>query len=69
MSVEILDEEGIRIISDKAIIMKSDEKIEVVSMRQSVTVTAPESIMLVQGDTSITLKEEIHMKGAQVHIE
>ncbi len=69
MSVEILDEEGIRIISDKAIIMKSDEKIEVVSMKQSVTVTAPESIMLVQGDTSITLKEEIHMKGAQVHIE
>ncbi len=69
MSIEILDEEGIRITSDKSIFIKSDEAIQIASLEQSVSVIAPESIVLEQGQTKMTIQDEIHLDGAQVHIK
>lgn len=69
MSIEILDEEGIRITSDKSVFIKSDEAIQIASLEQSVSVIAPESIVLEQGQTKMTIQDEIHLDGAQVHIE
>lgn len=69
MSIEILDEEGIRITSDKSVFIQSDEAIQIASLEQSVSVIAPESIVLEQGQTKMTIQDEIHLDGAQVHIE
>ena len=69
MSIEILDETGIHITSDKSVFIKSDEAIQIASLEQSVSVIAPESIVLEQGQTKMTIQDEIHLDGAQVHIE
>lgn len=69
MSIEILDEEGIRITSDKSVFIKSDQAIQIASLEQSVSVIAPESIVLEQGQTKMTIQDEIHLDGAQVYIE
>ena len=69
MTVEILDDEGIIISSDKDVKIEAKEGIQIASLEQSVEVVAPESITLTQGETSLTLENEIHLNGAQVHME
>ena len=69
MTVEILDDEGIRISSDKAITIEAKEEIQIASLEQSTEVVGQDSITLAQGETSLTLKDDIHLNGAQVHIE
>lgn len=69
MSLEISDEEGIKIISDKAILIQSDDAIQIASTEHSVNVVAPESIALTQGSTALTIKDDIQFTGAQVHME
>lgn len=69
MSVEIIDEEGIKIISDKAIVLQSEAGIQIASTKDSIAVVAQKSIALSQGNTSMTLENDIHLTGAQVHME
>ena len=69
MSVEISDEDGITISSDKAVTIEAKEGVQIASLEQSVEVVAPESIALKQGDTTLTMKDDIHLDGAQVHME
>jgi len=68
MSVEIVDDEGIKISSDKAVVIESKEGIQIASLEDSINIIAPESITLEQGDTTLTMKDEIHLDGAQVHM-
>lgn len=69
MSVEISDEDGITISSDKAVTIEAKEGVQIASMEQSIEVVAPESIVLKQGDTTLTMEDDIHLDGAQVHME
>ena len=69
MTVEILDDEGIVISSDKAVKIEATEGVQITSLEQSVEITAPESIELMQGETTLTMKDDIHLNGAQVHME
>ena len=69
MSVEILDEEGIRIISDKTVLIQSGHAIQIASTEQFVHVIAPTAITLTQGQTKMTIQDEIHLEGAQIHME
>lgn len=68
MSVEILDEEGIKIISNKAIIMKSEEEINLSSTNSKVELFALNSIIMQQGSTQMALSERMMMKGAKVNL-
>lgn len=69
MSVELLDNEGIKIISNKAIIFESDEAINIASTQSTVTVAAPEAVVFKQGDTVTQLQENVTFGGAQVHLD
>ena len=42
---------------------------QIASMGQSVELVAPESVTLAQSETTLTLKDEIRLNGAQVHLE
>lgn len=69
MSIEILDKEGIRILSNKAIIIKSDEAIDISSATAKLKVIAPQSVHLLQGETQTHLEDNIVFKGAQIHMD
>lgn len=69
MTVEISDEEGIIISSDKAVVIEATEGIQIVSLEQSVEVVAPESIRLDQGETSVVVEDTIHWKGPQIYMQ
>jgi len=69
MSIQILDEEGIKIISDKTIQIQSEENINIVSTQDVITVLAPEKILFQQEDVITELQENIAFAGAQVHID
>lgn len=69
MSVEISDEDGIIISSDKGVTIEAKEGLQIASLEQSIEVVAPESIVMEQGETKLTLKDDIHLDGAQVHME
>jgi len=69
MSIEIRDDEGIHIISDKEIVIESDKAIKMASVDSSITVLSPELILLEQDDTITQLQKNIAFKGAQVHFE
>ena len=69
MTVEILDDEGIVISSDKAVKIEATEGVQITSLEQSVEIAAPESIELMQSKTTLTMKDDIHLNEAQVHLE
>ncbi|MCL1924632.1 MAG: hypothetical protein FWF50_03510 [Defluviitaleaceae bacterium] len=69
MSIQLLDEEGIKIISDKTIQIQSEESINIVSTQDVVTVLSPEKILLQQDEVITELKENISFEAAQVHID
>lgn len=69
MSLELSDREGIKIISDKAIQIKSDEAIDIVSAASTVQMTAPQELVFNQGGTEMKLKDQLFLKGAQVRLD
>ncbi|BCJ92614.1 hypothetical protein acsn021_01830 [Anaerocolumna cellulosilytica] len=69
MTIKLDDEEGISIISKKDILIQSEENLEIVSMQESMTMEAVEALELIQGDTKITLKEDIVVEGAMLKVQ
>lgn len=69
MSIEIIDEEGIRIESDKSVVIKAKDNIELVSSEQSIGITAPEKIVLEQGQTVLQLEEDVSISGGLVNMQ
>lgn len=68
MSIEIIDEEGIKIISDKTITIKAEEEITISSTTAPIDLVAPESINMTQQDNSLNLEDNSYITGAKVHI-
>ena len=69
MTIKLDDEEGISIISKKDILIQSEENLDICSVNESMTMEAAESIELIQGDTKITLKDDIVVEGAMVKVQ
>lgn len=69
MSVELSDEEGISIISDKKIILQSEEAIEITSVTDKIDLIAPQQISLVQGDTQMVLSDKLTMRGGKIRLD
>lgn len=69
MSVELSDREGIKIISNKEILIKSEEAIDISSTNSELQIFAPNAIVLNQGSTQMKLSDNLVMKGARVQIE
>lgn len=69
MTIKLDDEKGIYIISDKDVVIKAEENLAIASVTEGLSVEAKESIEMIQGDTKITMKEEIVVEGAEVKIQ
>ena len=68
MSVELADQEGISIISDKKITIQSEEAIEITSVKANIDLVSPKKISLKQGNTSMVLSESMMMTGTKVRL-
>ena len=69
MSIELSDQEGIKIVSDKAIVIQSDSSVNITSTTSVLSVVAPERITFKQGNTEMDMQEKLMLKGAQVHLD
>lgn len=69
MSLELSDEEGISLISDKKITIQSDEAIEITSVNERVDIIAPNQITLNQGSTKMVLSDRLTMRGAKIRLD
>ncbi len=69
MSIELSDQEGIKIISDKAIKIQSDAAVDITSTTSTLSVTAPQRLTFNQGGTSMNMQNRLVMTGAQVHLD
>jgi hypothetical protein len=69
MMVKMDDEKGISIISDKDIFFESEGTISVMSVNENMTLSASESIELIQGNTKMTLKDDVTIEGAQLKMQ
>jgi len=69
MSIELFDDFGINIISDKAIFIQSEEAFNMISTQSTITVTAEESIIMHQANTKTELMENIAFEGAKIHLD
>ena len=67
MSIEISDAEGIKIISDKKIILQAEEDINV-SSESGLQMSASESMLLSQGGASIQMNDAITIGGGKIYM-
>ena len=68
MSIEILDEEGIRIMSDKDITLSAADSIEITSAASKLELYARENLLLQQGDTQMTMDGQMRVSGARLNL-
>lgn len=68
MSIEILDGEGIRIISNKNIVLAAEEAIEITSANSKLELYAKDEIALQQGDTQMCMDGGMRIDGARLNL-
>ncbi len=69
MSIQLLDADGIHIISNKAIKIISEEAIAISSATADLQVTAAKKVNLKQNQSQMTLQENVIFSGSQVNIQ
>lgn len=67
MSVEISDMEGIKVVSDKKIILQADEDI-CINSETGVQMSASDNILLSQGGASIQMNDSIIIGGGKIYM-
>lgn len=68
MSIEVLDDEGIKIISNKNITIQADDSVEITSTNSKLELYAKDNITLKQGDTQMSMDGEMHLYGARLNL-
>ncbi|MDR2888969.1 MAG: phage late control D family protein [Lachnospiraceae bacterium] len=70
MMIELSDGSGIKIISDKDIVMQAEQNMTIASQGASLLLAAQEHLQLKQGDgTTMTLKEDIAFTGGEFRMQ
>lgn len=68
MSLELSDEAGISIVSDKKIVLESNEAIEITSVNENIDLVSSAKISLKQGNTSMVLSDKMVMQSTKVRL-
>lgn len=71
MSVEIVDDEGITIISNKDITLKAEQNIMIASATENIDIIAPKGINIIQGESGETfhkLEDNAYLSSEQIHL-
>ncbi len=69
MSIEIIDEVGIKIISDKKITIQAENEIFITSKKSFITAIAESYIDMTQGKQNTRIEDNIAHAGAKVHLD
>lgn len=69
MRIEMIDEEGIWIESDKDIYIGSKADMNIISQHGSLILAADSALELSQGETSIQLEDGIQFMGGEFHVQ
>ena len=69
MYINLMDDTGIIIRSDKDINLEAEEKINIVSINDTISMLSPSLIKFKQDGTELTLQEDITIKGGQLNIQ
>lgn len=69
MSICLDDEQGISIISDKDVVIQAGEKMSLISLTETMSMEAKESIKMKQGNAKITIEDEIKVEGALMKVQ
>lgn len=68
ISLELSDKEGVKIISDKDIIVQADQDIQMKSRNAGVNMAAETAIMLQQGAAKVEIKDDINISGGKIYM-
>lgn len=68
MSIEILDDEGIKIISNKDITMEASDSISITSANSKLELFAKDKLTLQQGDTQMHLGGDMRVNGGRFNL-
>mgnify|MGYP001030227536 CR=1 FL=1 len=68
ITLEMKDEEGIKLISNKDIILQAEENITVSSKSSNISMEADKALSLKQGNTSFCLSNTIKMSGGKINM-
>ena len=68
MFIEIDDNEGISIFSDKNIELSTKEDVRIVSVNDAIRMIAKDQILLQQNDSYIAIKDDVIIDGGQVKL-
>ena len=66
--LEMKDEEGIRIISNKDIMMQAENSITVNSKNAHISMEAESALSMKQGSTALSLNNTIKMSGGRINM-
>ncbi len=69
MKIEMVDGQGIHIVSDKSILIESLEDMNIISKKGSLVLAADSFLELNQGGTSIQLQDGIQFSGGEFHVQ
>ena len=69
ISIELSDREGIKLISDKDIIIESEGSIRIASTSSNVDIFSSEGISMQQGGARMVLSDSMMMKGTKVKLD
>ncbi len=68
ISIELSDEQGIRILSDKAIVLKAENTIQINSSSGEIEMNAAKSIQMKQGGAQFKIADKIAMTGGKINL-
>ena len=68
ISLELSDKEGVKVISDKDIMVQADQDIQMKSRNAGVNMAAETAIMLQQGAAKVEIKDDINISGGKIYM-
>lgn len=68
MLIELSDQEGIKIVSDKDVVLQAGENIQLVSENSEVSIMAESSLNLEQGCAKIDMNKDIRIYGGKIYM-
>ena len=68
ISIELLDGQGIKMVSNQSIIMKAENAIQMNSSEGEIEMNAAKSILMKQGGSQLRIGDKITMSGGKINL-
>lgn len=69
MKIAMIDGEGIRIESDKSIMINADKDISIISTESALMFSAEKVITLKQGEVQVQIDKDINFMGGEFRVQ